>query len=49
VPRQDRLLLDGLDRHKAHGRLSGRNGDRFGIRCIVLATQPERLDEFRRN
>ncbi|MDB5781074.1 MAG: hypothetical protein JWQ50_989 [Caballeronia mineralivorans] len=46
VPCQDRLLLDRLDCHKAHRRLSRRNGNRLGISCIVLVSRSEWLDEL---
>jgi hypothetical protein len=37
MQRQARLLLDRLDRHKAHLRLAHRRADRGGVVGVVLA------------
>ena len=48
VQRQDRLLLDGLDRDKAHARPPNRFADRFGIGGVVLVALYVGFDVLRR-
>lgn len=49
MQRQDRLLLDGLDRHEAHVRSRGGFADRLGVGRVVLVRLHVRLDELRCN
>lgn len=49
VQRQHRLLINGLERHEAHGGPDHRLADRFGIGRIVLVGLAVRLDELRRH
>jgi hypothetical protein len=44
--RRESPLIYRLDRDEAHGWLTCHNGDSLGIGCVVLAAEPERLDEF---
>src|ERR1022692_3180256 len=47
--RQDRLLLDALDRYEAHARPAHRLADRFGIGDIVFVRLHVRLHKLRRH
>src|SRR5215510_14363714 len=47
MERLDILLVDVLDRHKAHGRTRHRFRDRLGIAAVVFIRLDVRLDELR--
>jgi hypothetical protein len=49
VPRQNGLLIDGLDRNEAHRRLPRGDGDGLRIRGVILPTFPERHHELSRD